>query len=67
MGYTEAYKNIFRLTINPPELMRDKQYPGDRTLALFLSKTKLAFSTYTYGRLDSNDDDDTEFNRVINQ
>lgn len=35
-------------------------------MALFLSKTKYAFSTYTYGKLDTNDDDSNEYNRVIN-
>ncbi|CAD8058815.1 unnamed protein product [Paramecium sonneborni] len=66
MGLTEAYKNVYRLTINSPDFQRDKQYAGDRTLSLFQSKTKLAFSTYTYGNLDTQGDDSNEFNRIIN-
>lgn len=28
---------LFRLTINPPAIMRDNEVPGDRTLAVFIS------------------------------
>ena len=48
------------MTINPPNIQRDYQVAGDRTLAIFVSKTSYMFSTYDYGNLEINDDDDSD-------
>jgi hypothetical protein len=53
----QNWHSIFRLTINPPEIQKDLQLAGDRTLALFMSKQDYHYTTYNYGDLDRNDDD----------
>jgi hypothetical protein len=49
--------SLARLTINPPTIQRDFQVAGDRTLAMFVSKTAYVYSTYDYGNLEISDDD----------
>lgn len=49
--------SIVRLTQNPPDIQRDFQIPGDRTLAVFLNPTSYVFSTYDYGDLETSEDD----------
>lgn len=56
----DATKSIFRLTINAPDFMKDKHNAGDRTLAAFGAKDAFIFSTYDYGNLDTNDDDQND-------
>lgn len=50
--------SLFRLTINPPDIMKDNSLPGDRALAVFISQKSYIYSTYNYGILDLTDDDD---------
>lgn len=48
---------LFRLTINPPSIQKDKEVEGDRTLAVFVTQTSYIFSTYNYQVLDDLEDD----------
>ena len=46
--------------------MKDKQFAGDRTLAGFSTRTKYILSTYDYGNLDTNDDDQNDLSKEFN-
>ncbi|CAD8140693.1 unnamed protein product [Paramecium octaurelia] len=56
----ETVKSIFRLTINAPGYQKDATNAGDRTLAGFQTKDSFILSTYDYGNLDTNDDDQND-------
>lgn len=57
--------NLFRLTINRPEIQSDNGVAGDRTLAVFVTPRAYSYSTYSYGVLDDPRDDDNRVNEFV--
>jgi hypothetical protein len=43
---------LFRLTINKPEIQKNTEVLGDRTLAAYVDQKAYIFSTYNYGNID---------------
>lgn len=61
----QQWHSIFRLTINAPEIQKDFQIPGDRTLATFMSQDAFVYSTYNYGDLDKFDQEQGNINKPL--
>lgn len=55
--------SLFRLTINKE--FKDEAVPGDRTLAAFITSDSYLLSTYNYGNVDMNLDEESKVQKAF--